>query len=271
MTKGRVIVAMSGGVDSSVAAPAAEAAGLRCRGRHHAPVDRRDATTSPPPASAAVLSRTSTTPAASAQTIGVPHYVMNFEREFEEHVVDYFCREYDRGRTPHPCLACNDKIKFDFLLRRALFLDAEYVATGHYARVRRGPAGFELLKGIDSQEGPVLRPLHPDPARTGSAAPSGGRAPQGPRARAGRGGRSAGRRQARQPGDLLHTRRTTTASSSVAAPAPSRETSSTRAGKCLVRIRGYSSSPWGKGAGSASGETPALPSTWCVSTQPATG
>ena len=57
---------------------------------------------------------------------------------------------YDRGRTPHPCLACNDKIKFDFLLRRALFLDAEYVATGHYARVRRGAAGFELLKGVDS-------------------------------------------------------------------------------------------------------------------------
>ena len=83
------------------------------------------------------------------QTIGVPHYVQNFEREFQAHVVDYFCREYDRGRTPHPCLACNDKIKFDFLLRRAMFLDADYVATGHYARIRSNGGGFELLKGVD--------------------------------------------------------------------------------------------------------------------------
>ena len=55
------------------------------------------------------------------QSIGIPHYVQNFEREFQQHVVDYFVREYDRGRTPHPCLACNDKLKFDFLLRRAMF------------------------------------------------------------------------------------------------------------------------------------------------------
>ncbi len=84
------------------------------------------------------------------QTIGVPHYVQNFEREFQAHVVDYFVEEYDRGRTPHPCLACNDKIKFDFLLRRAIFLDADYIATGHYARIRNGGASYRLLKGADS-------------------------------------------------------------------------------------------------------------------------
>ena len=84
------------------------------------------------------------------QAIGVPHYVFNFEREFQRHVVDYFCREYDRGRTPNPCLACNDLIKFDFLLHRAMFLDAEYIATGHYARIRRNGAGLKLLKGADS-------------------------------------------------------------------------------------------------------------------------
>ena len=83
------------------------------------------------------------------QVIGVPHYVQNFEREFQEHVVDYFLDEYDRGRTPHPCLACNDRLKFDFLLRRAIFLDADYVATGHYARVRQDTSGFTLLKGVD--------------------------------------------------------------------------------------------------------------------------
>jgi tRNA-specific 2-thiouridylase len=86
------------------------------------------------------------------QSIGVPHYVQNFEREFQEHVVDYFVREYDRGRTPHPCLACNDKIKFDFLLRRAMFLDADYIATGHYARIRNGGQSYRLLKGADANK-----------------------------------------------------------------------------------------------------------------------
>ena len=83
--------------------------------------------------------------------IGVPHYFLNFEKEFQSHVIDYFVQEYDRGRTPHPCLACNDKIKFDFLLRRATFLDADFIATGHYGRVRRDAEGrYELLKGIDA-------------------------------------------------------------------------------------------------------------------------
>ena len=82
--------------------------------------------------------------------IGARHYYMNFEREFQQHVIDYFVREYDRGRTPHPCLACNDKIKFDFLLRRALFMDADYIATGHYARIRRDGERTRLLKGIDA-------------------------------------------------------------------------------------------------------------------------
>ena len=86
------------------------------------------------------------------QTIGVPHYVLNFEREFQTHVVDYFCQEYNRGRTPHPCLACNDKIKFDFLLRRAMFLEADHIATGHYARIRPRDTGFKLLKGIDAKK-----------------------------------------------------------------------------------------------------------------------
>ncbi len=85
--------------------------------------------------------------------IGVPHYFVNFEREFQSHVIDYFVREYDRGRTPHPCLACNDKIKFDFLLRRAMFLDADYIATGHYGRVRENSEGrYELLKGVDASK-----------------------------------------------------------------------------------------------------------------------
>ena len=85
--------------------------------------------------------------------IGAPHYFVNFEREFQSHVIDYFVQEYDRGRTPHPCLACNDKIKFDFLLRRAMFLDADYIATGHYGRVRKGAGeSYHLLKGVDGSK-----------------------------------------------------------------------------------------------------------------------
>ena len=86
------------------------------------------------------------------QIIGVPHYLMNFEREFQAHVIDYFCQEYARGRTPHPCLACNDKIKFHFLLQRALALDAGYVATGHYARVCQHDGRWHLLKALDASK-----------------------------------------------------------------------------------------------------------------------
>ena len=81
--------------------------------------------------------------------LDVPHHVFNLQREFKSFVSDYFCREYQAGRTPHPCIACNDKIKFDFLSKRAAFLGADYVATGHYARIRKHGPGFQLLKGLD--------------------------------------------------------------------------------------------------------------------------
>ena len=85
------------------------------------------------------------------RTLGVPHYVLDVEREFREHVMDYFVAGYQRGRTPHPCIACNDRIKFDFLMRRAEMLDAGHVATGHYARVGSDEATGEqtLLRGVD--------------------------------------------------------------------------------------------------------------------------
>ena len=82
--------------------------------------------------------------------LGVPHYTFNLQREFQAFVIDYFCSEYQRGRTPHPCIACNDKIKFNFLLERARFLDAQCVATGHYARIEGTKGRLRLLKGTDS-------------------------------------------------------------------------------------------------------------------------
>jgi tRNA-specific 2-thiouridylase len=84
------------------------------------------------------------------QRLGVPHYVLNVQQEFQTFVIDYFCAEYQRGRTPHPCIACNDKIKFNFLMTRAGALRADYVATGHYARVERDPAGLLLKKAVDA-------------------------------------------------------------------------------------------------------------------------
>ena len=82
--------------------------------------------------------------------LGIPHYVLNVQREFQDHVIDYFSSEYQQGRTPHPCIACNDKIKFNFLSTRASILDAHYVATGHYAIIEDGPEGFALKKGLDA-------------------------------------------------------------------------------------------------------------------------
>jgi len=86
---------------------------------------------------------------AACDRLGVPHYVLNFEREFAAGVIDGFVREYARGRTPNPCLACNDRVKFRPLLAHALALGADYLATGHYARVRRNGRGFEMWRAAD--------------------------------------------------------------------------------------------------------------------------
>jgi tRNA-specific 2-thiouridylase len=86
-----------------------------------------------------------------ARAIGIPHYIVNFERLFEEHVISDFVREYASGRTPIPCVHCNGDLKFASLVERAEGFDAEAVATGHYAQVDQDPATgrYRLKRGVD--------------------------------------------------------------------------------------------------------------------------
>ncbi|MEX2236829.1 MAG: tRNA 2-thiouridine(34) synthase MnmA [Dehalococcoidia bacterium] len=89
---------------------------------------------------------------AAAAAIDIPHYLVNFEDEFQRHVVDYFVDEYARGRTPNPCLACNERIKFGALLNFAETLDAASLATGHYARIDRQGERYRLLRAADEEK-----------------------------------------------------------------------------------------------------------------------
>ncbi|MGI6037157.1 MAG: tRNA 2-thiouridine(34) synthase MnmA [Limnochordia bacterium] len=143
----RVVVGMSGGVDSSVAAAILVEEGYDVIG----------VTLQIWPASLPYVEVEGGCCSLSAvedarrvcQLIGIPHYVLNFQDVFEAEVIGNFVDEYRRGRTPNPCIVCNKRIKFGHLLEKAKGLDAQYVATGHYVRVKQVGDRYLLYKGRD--------------------------------------------------------------------------------------------------------------------------
>lgn len=87
-----------------------------------------------------------------ASKLKIPFYVLNFENEFKKRIVDYFLKGYKQGITPNPCIVCNKEIKFGLLLKKARQLGAEFIATGHYTRLNEGKDGISLIKAKDKQK-----------------------------------------------------------------------------------------------------------------------
>jgi tRNA-specific 2-thiouridylase len=158
----RVLAAMSGGVDSAVAAARAVEAGHEVTGVHLA--------LSPSPQQHRLGARGCCTvedsrdAARAADVIGIPFYVWAMAEEFGRDVVDEFVAEYAAGRTPNPCLRCNEKIKFEAVLDRAVALGFDAVVTGHHARLEQTSRGPVLRRSVDlgKDQSYVLAVLRPD-------------------------------------------------------------------------------------------------------------
>ncbi len=138
--KKKVVVGMSGGVDSSVAAMLLKEQGYDVIGVTMQIWQDEEEAAKEANGGCCGLSAVDDARRV-AQTLEIPYYVMNFKKEFKCHVMDYFVAEYLRGHTPNPCISCNRYVKWESLLQRSLEIGADYIATGHYARIDRLPNG----------------------------------------------------------------------------------------------------------------------------------
>ena len=145
MSGKKVVVGMSGGVDSSVAAWLLQQQGYQVIGVTMQIWQDEEEFVQEAEGGCCGLSAVEDARRV-AQVLGIPYYVMNFKKEFREKVIDYFADEYLQGRTPNPCIACNRYVKWEALLRRSLEIGADYIATGHYARIVRLENGRYAVK-----------------------------------------------------------------------------------------------------------------------------
>ena len=149
--KGKILVAMSGGIDSSIAAmmlheEGYEVIGMTMKTWEYASAGGNKKETG-------CCSLDSINDARNmAVKFGFPHYIIDIRQEFGEHIIDNFVGEYMAGRTPNPCVLCNTHIKWEALLKRADQLDCEFIATGHYAKVREENNRYIVSKGLDDSK-----------------------------------------------------------------------------------------------------------------------
>ena len=148
---GKVLVAMSGGIDSSVTAMMLHEQGYEVIGITMKTWDYESSGSSKRETGCCSLD--SINDARSiAVTFGFPHYILDIRGEFGEQIINNFVEEYLAGRTPNPCVLCNTHIKWDALLKRANMLDCEFIATGHYAQLRKEKGRTIISKGVDESK-----------------------------------------------------------------------------------------------------------------------
>ncbi|MFZ9045659.1 MAG: tRNA 2-thiouridine(34) synthase MnmA [Cyclobacteriaceae bacterium] len=149
--KGRILVAMSGGIDSSLAAVLLHEQGYQVIGMTMKTWDYQNSGGSKKETGCCSLDSINDARNIAVQ-LGFPHYIIDIRDEFGDYVIDHFTDEYLNGRTPNPCVMCNTHIKWDALLRRADQLGCDYIATGHYAKIREENGRYVISKGKDESK-----------------------------------------------------------------------------------------------------------------------